>query len=937
MFNKVKIGWMACMVLLCSISHLSGQELRQDAKLVKGQLKNGFKYYIYPHNGNNKQTSLQLLINAGSLQEKDSQLGLAHFVEHMAFNGSENYPKNEVVTYLESLGLKFGADLNAHTSYDETVYKITIDTKDEENLYKALDIVYDWAFNLSFDSLEIEKERGIIIEEWRTKQGASSRMSDQTLPLIFYNSRYAERKPIGTLDILRHFQRPTIVDFYKTWYRPDLMGITIVTNQDVHKTEKIIKKLFGRAKKVKKGQERLSYKLAEHQDTLFNIYTDKEATSIDFSYITKLPALGPLKSEADLQVRILRSIANGLINKRLERINQLDDSYKSASMSFSDLLLNNGLSIGGAVLYEGYIEDGISKYLIEKERITRFGFTKDEINEYKKQFVAQLTRAQEQENSINPALLLGQLKDDFFTNTILMDKNERRELTLKMMQNIDSVELVQHIQLYFNPGNTVVLLSAPERLKDEVPNQQRLQQLFHQSTQVRMLPWKDEVIIPSKLLSKEPLAGKVLSKENIATIDVDKWRLNNGVTIYLKKSNARKGYIQLTGFRKGGYLALDTADYVNGLFSRNILGASGAGNFSRQALTKYLNGNSASAAFMISSHREGLSASASMKDIQTMFELLYLKWTAPRVDDVVFNSVKKKNIDAAKTRQFNVLTEYSDAMNRAIGAENFEENNIDVSRIEKELLKEQIVPVFNKRFGSASGFNFVIIGDFDLDSIQYFVEKYIGGLPGDARSNTQREPSYDHVVDKDILVYAGQADKATVNLFFQTTDYKYDYPNILLNELAENVLKVKLRKNLREEYSGVYGVGVSVNATSEPTTLLRTRISFTCEPARKDFLINQVYVELNKIAKDPSYFAEEIDNVKKQMLQSYEKQFDKDTFWSAELRNHIYFGFSNWDYFTSYKDMVNAITAKEISQFVDSKINKANNIKAVLMPEELKK
>lgn len=296
-FVKITVGLLT--VLLVSMGFLQAQNLKQDPKLLRGKLKNGFQYFIYPNNTNNQQTAIQLFVNAGSLQEEDNQLGLAHFVEHMAFNGSKHYPKNEVITYLESLGVKFGADLNAHTSYDETVYKITINSKTNENLEKALDIVSDWAFNLSFDSLEIEKERGIIIEEWRTKEGLSARLSDQTLPLIFANSRYGDRKPIGTLDILRHFQRPTLVDFYQKWYRPNLMGLAVVTNQDPKVVEKMVKKLFGRAKNRKPEAKRIAYSLANHADTLVNIYTDKEANTIDFSYIGILPASKSLKTEAD--------------------------------------------------------------------------------------------------------------------------------------------------------------------------------------------------------------------------------------------------------------------------------------------------------------------------------------------------------------------------------------------------------------------------------------------------------------------------------------------------------------------------------------------------------------------------------------------------------------------------------------------------------------
>ncbi|MCA5006626.1 M16 family metallopeptidase [Sphingobacterium bovistauri] len=935
MYRLTKIVLLLIACVIAGNSQLRGQVLKQDAKLVSGVLKNGFKYYIYPDNSDKAQTSIQLFVNAGSLQENDNQLGLAHFVEHMAFNGSENYPKNQVITYLESLGVKFGADLNAHTSYDETVYKISIDTKDQTNLSKALDIVYDWAYNLSFDSLELEKERGIIIEEWRTKQGASARMSDQTLPLIFYNSRYAERKPIGTLDILRNFQRPTIVDFYKTWYRPDLMGIAVVTNQDVKLTEKIIKQLFSRAKKVKKAAKRERYALAEHKDTLFNIYTDKEAKSVDFTYITKLPAINPLKTVSDLEYRILRNMSNALIKKRFDRITQKSDDYKSSSMSFSDLLLNNGLSIGGAVLFENNIEAGIAEFLLEKERIVKYGFTSEEITSYAKQAVAQLSRSNENDNSLNASLLLGQLKDNFFNGDILMDKNNRKDQSIRILESVDSVRIVKHIANYFSAGNTVILLAAPERLKDKLPNNSTLKRLFEESRNKTIAPWKDVVIVPTQLLSKEPVAGSVVRKTKIDQINVEKWDLSNGAHVYVKISNSRKNHLQLTGFRKGGYAAIDSSKYVNAAFTKNILGNSGAGKFDRNALTKFLTGNSASATFMMSSHREGLSASAKSKDVKMMFELMYLKWTSPKVDQNVFNSIKKRAIDAAQTKQFDVSKDYTDQLSKAIGSDDFDENKISAEKIENELNIEGIIPVFNERFGSARDFDFIIISDIATDSIQSYVEKYIASLPADSYQIDQQIPSYTNTADRDILVYAGEAQKATVNLFFQTIDSKYDYPEILMNEIAESILKVKLRKNLREEQSGVYGVGVNVSATSEPTNLMRTRVNFTCEPQRKDFLIEQVFVELNKIVKEPTYFSEELENAKVQMQQAYKKQYDKDTFWSAELRNHVYFNFSNWDYFTQYEKILNAITAEQMSRYIHDKILKAKQIKAVMMPAQI--
>ena len=919
--------------IACS-SLLFAQKLQQDPKLVKGELKNGFKYYLYPADSKSQQTALQLFVNAGSLQENEDQRGLAHFVEHMAFNGSKNFPKNEVITFLESLGVKFGADLNAHTSYDETIYKITIDTKDEQNLNKAISIVADWAFHLSFDSLEIEKERGIVIEEWRTKQGASSRMSDQYLPLIFNNSRYAERKPIGTLDVLHHFRRPTIVNFYTTWYRPQLMGIGIVTNQDLKKTEKLIKEVFGKAKNPKHAPKREAYYLPAHADTLYSILTDKEATTIDFSYVTKIPADKGVRTMEEFESSLKRSFVNNLVKKRFERLSQLQNDFKEGSMSLSDLLLHSGISSGGTTLYEDNIKDGIYKYLLENERIRRYGFTNSEIEDFRTQFVAQIKRGLEsRDETVNATGLLADMKNNFFTDATLMDRKYRQETALKVQAAIDSADLVQYLKQSLITGNTVIMLSGPERLKDQLPTKAQLQELFNTIRSAQIPVWKDQISVPDQLLKNTPVAGKITDSTFIKEVGLRKWVLSNGINVYLRPSSGRKDHIQLTGFRKGGIIALDTTDYVNAVYAKNIIGASGAGDFTRQALTKYLLGNSASATFVLSQNREGVAASANMKDIKTMFELLYLKWTQPRADKAVFDNIKKRSVEATQNRKYTPTAEYNKQISRKIGSDDTEASEIDADRLQKELQFDRILDVYHKRFGSARDFEFVIIGDFNPDSIKNDVETYLGGLPGTAIDHTQRIPNYSLKDDSDILMYAGEAEKATVNLFYQTTDLNYSVREIMENTLMEEVLKVKLRKNLREEQSGVYGVGVSTSATSFPTPLMRTRVTFTCEPARTDFLIGQVGVELDKIAKDPSYFKEELANIKVQLKQDYKKQYEKETFWSAELRNHLYYNFSNWDYFTKYDELLDNITGSDISNRIKSKVIGASRVKAILLPE----
>lgn len=918
------------LLIMLSIS-VSAQRLVQDEKLTKGVLKNGFTYYIHPSDPSDQQSSIQLFVKAGSLQEKDSQRGLAHFVEHMAFNGSKNYPKNEVITYLESLGVKFGADLNAYTSYDQTVYKITVNTSNLKQLEKTIDIVADWAFELSFDSLEIEKERGVVIEEWRTKQGASARLSEQYLPLIFHQSRYAERQPIGTLDILRHFKHSEIKGFYKEWYRPNLLAIAVVSNQNVAAIEKYIKAQFGKAKNSKNSAERLAYNLPKHKDTLYSIATDKEESDIDYSYITKLTALSQINSVDKFKEQLVRSFFNGLSKKRFERLTQRNSVFKSGSISDIDLMPNIEVAVGGASLFESDIASGIKNYMTEQQRILKYGFTSEELSDYRKEFLAQLNRAS-QNNKTSAISVIESVKEDFFNGNTVMSREQRLALQQQLQSSIDSLTIMSFIGKINQPGNTVVMLTGPDRVKAALPNQSQLRLWQDSISKLALERWSDHEIVPNQLLASSPVPSKVLKKEYIAEIDLHKWQLANHTTVYLKQSKGRKDHIQLTGFRQGGYSVLDSSDVVNASFAQSIIAASGAGNFSRRALSKYLTGNSATAMMVLSKYREGLAASASLKDMKTMFELLYLKWTEPRVDRDVFELQKRKALENVKNKGNSVTSQYNRLITQKLSGEENEE--IDENRISNDLVLSEILPTYDKRFKSAKGFEFVIIGDFEPDAIEQYITTYLGGLPSNQPLENNMAKALPVGEEASILMKAGETDRATVNIIFQNNKVVNDYPEIITYEILQEVLKVKLRENLREKNSGVYGVAVNVSATSIPSTLLRARIGFSCSPEKREFLIEQANKEIDLIAKNPAYIEKELDNIKKQLIVTYDKQKDKETFWSAELRNHIYYNFKDWSLFTRYPEMVNKIQSKDISQAIKKLLLQGTKVTAVLTPED---
>ncbi|MNK95010.1 Peptidase M16 inactive domain protein [compost metagenome] len=461
--------------------------------------------------------------------------------------------------------------------------------------------------------------------------------------------------------------------------------------------------------------------------------------------------------------------------------------------------------------------------------------------------------------------------------------------------------------------------------------------MFARAASEKTAPWTDHFTVPDKLLAKEPAAGKVIKQEMLSAIGVTKWTLSNGTIVYLKPTNERKNYLSLSGFRKGGIYTLDSAQYVTAQFVKPVTGLSGAGAFSRPALSRFLTGSSASATLVLSNTREGVVTSADWKDARTMFQLMYLKWMYPNADPVTFEQAKRQTIEQMENSRRSPNYAYNKAISELLKGDDDYASDLSEERLHKEAQLKDIIPIFKSRFGSAKDFQFVVVGGFETDSIKPLIEQYIGGLPGgDYNSQFAYKGPVGSHESKDILVYAGAAPKSTINLFYQSNKVNYDYPEILVQTMLQEVLKVKLRLNLREENSGVYGVGVSVSSTSVPAPLIRSRISFTCAPESAGFLVKQAQDEVKKVAADPQYFAGDLANIKVQQIDSYKKQAGKNLFWSSALRNQFYFGFKDYSYFSNYENMINGITPAMIADYAKKYMIETPGIKAMLMPENFK-
>lgn len=911
------------------------QELPQDANLVKGKLKNGLTYYIYPHQEPENQAIVRLYIKAGSILEEEDQQGIAHFLEHMAFNGTTHFEKNELITFLESQGVKFGSDLNAHTSFDETVYKLQVPLDNKEVLAKTMTIMADWAHGVQNDSLEIEKERGVVLEEWRTGQGASERMRRAYFPILLNNARYTQRLPIGKTEVLRTFPRERIVSFYNDWYRPDLMAVAVVGDVDPKEVKKLIRKNFRSIKSDKNAPERTYYNVPAHQDTLVAIATDAEATSVEFSFFRKMKGMDAIRTKADYQAYLNRAIFNRLASERFRRVSESKTPFRGGSLSLSNLLASTDALAGGTALYRDKLEAGIKGYVQEQERILRYGFTPSEIEKVRKNYLMQLTQSAEGEEKSNASTYLGDIKANFYEGHAMVSRKQELELAKAFLPQLDSADVMRYIASLKGDENVVLLLTAPKNDSIKIPTERELKSWVATARAAELKRWENAEEIPDQLLATLPTPGKVVSEQQIKEINATVWELSNGARVILKPTDFDHDRIILSGFRQGGIYALDSSKYITGLFAKAVVGLSGAGEFSRSGLSRYLAGNTASATMVIAQSREGLAASADTRDTESMFQLLYLKWMKPQADSTTFATTKQRTIASIENSLSSPSYDYSRALTTMLNGESYVTDALTPERVQQELKYEDVLDVYKARFGSARGFTFIILGNYKPAEVKPFVEQYIAALPGTAAKTSYVYHGPEILKQEQHLVkHAGEAQKSQVNLFFQGDDFELTYPYILRQQLLEEVLKAKLRVNMREENGGVYGVGVSASSTTKPSPLYRIRVAFTCAPENVDFLVEQVEQEIARAAANPASFTEELARIKKQLQEEQKKDLNRNTFWSSELRRHFYYGLQGWEYFTDYEKLLDSITAEDLARDARKYLVEQPKIKAVLMPQE---
>lgn len=914
------------------------KELKQTSKLIKGQLENGLTYYIYPNNFPKGEAVYRLFIKSGSVLEDENQRGLAHFLEHMAFNGTKHFSGNSLTGFLESKGAKFGVDLNAHTSMNETVYKLQLPSSDPAFVDSTMMVLSDWAGGLSLDSIQIEEERGVILSEWLSKEGPKHDAQNAFLLELLNNSRYSQRLTIGDTAVIRHFPHQLIRNFYQTWYDPSLMAVAVVGDVNPKMVEQLIQKWFSSLKSVR-TQNFPTYNIDDYLDVKVRKLSHESLDKIELDVVQLLDRPSSVKTEEDYPAYLERSLLNRLIRERFSSLSFSNPPYSKASYSYSSFLNVKGMLGGSVELVPDKISEGITFFATEAERIFRYGFVPVEIEKVRKKYLRELRNAVESKTPQESASLMNDVYADFYVGNKIIDMKEEYRLASKYIGQMDSVAFVSLLKTIRKPEKTHYLLTSFDKVAEQLPTEDQLKALFDSIQKADIKPFVKNIQVPESLLSKEPVPGKIVSRQKIDALGAESLVLSNGAKVIFKPSSLDKDNVQLSGFRRGGLYALDSIDYVNGVFAGSVVPISGAGCLSREEISHYLAGKSVSMRFLLEKTRSGVVGGSAKKDMEEMFRLLYLKWTQPKADSVLFCQIKDKTIEKYLTENKTETDRYYKDLELLLNGNSYVTREMTDKVIESDLKFERLVSVFNANFGSAKDYNFLLIGDCTFDEVKPFILKYLGGLPSGKVDN---QYMYQGPVipsgNMDYIKSVGDNPRSTVSLIFQNTKIGIDINSFKLqSDLAEEIVRNRLLKTLREEMGMIYSVSVSVSATKYPADLQRSTIRFSCKPEDVDVLINRTMNELKDMADHPESFESVLADAKLNLIKKWKINIQKNTYWSGAIRSAVYNEDYDWNFMLHYEELVNAVSKETVAETIRKSLLEISLVKSVLNPKSKNK
>jgi len=828
--------------------------------------------------------------------------------------------------------MRFGADVNAYTSFDETVYMLELPTDSLESFKKGFLVLEDWAHNLSFNDEEIDKERGVIIEEWRLGRGAMARMRDKQFPVLFKDSRYADRLPIGQRALLDTFKYETIKRFYHDWYRPDLMAVVVVGDFDVKMVENLIKQHFDSIPVLENEKPRKTYPVPDHTETLITVETDSEATQSQVGIFWKLP-LGGEKTAGDFRQSIIESMYNSMLNKRMSELRmQEDPPFIFASSGKGRFVRSKEIYVLSATVKDNGIERGFESLLIEAKRAQLYGFTETELERQKKSILRSMERSYAERDKSESRSYAAEYIRNFLTDEPIPGIEYEYELYKQFVNGITLAEVNQIASGWISDTNRVIMVNLPEKEGIEKVTDNQLLALLDKVKAESVEPYVDDVL-DEPLLDEMPTPSQIVEEKYDNDLDLTELKLSNGIRIFLKPTDFKNDQIRLTATSPGGLSLVPDSNLVAGLTATSVLMEGGIGKFNDIQLQKLLADKVVSANSFIGEITEGLYAGSSVKDLETMFQLLYLKCTEPRKDSTSFNSYQDRMKAMIKNRSLNPETAYSDTLNVTLTQHNprykpWSEETLDEMNLDKSLA------IYRDRFADTGDFTFFIVGSFDPEKIKPLIEKYIGGLPVTDREETWKDVSFNYpsgVIEKS--VYRGKEPKSKSTIIF-TGDFEWNRQNRHVTDTMIQILQIKLREVLREDLGGTYSVQAYSSFEHYPKEEYKITLAYGSNPDRVEELKSAIFTQIDSLKNFPvqEKYLQKITEIQHR---EYETGLKENRFWLSNLEFKFFHNEPMSD-ILDYDQLVNSVTLSDIQLAAQKYFNMDNYVRVTLYPENWK-
>lgn len=929
--KKILLGFT---VLVMTLGNTFAQNIPVDPAVRTGTLANGMKYYIKKNTKPEKKVEFRLAINVGSILEDDNQRGLAHFMEHMNFNGTKNFPDNKLVDFLQSIGVKFGQHLNAYTSFDETVYMLPVPLDKPGNLDAGLKVMEDWAFNATLSDAEINKERGVVLEELRIGLGPDKRMMDQYLPKYLYKSHYADRLPIGKKEILENFKPDVIRKFHKDWYRPNLMALVVVGDINVDEVEKKIKANFSSYKNPSNERARTMFDLPNHPETLVAIESDPDATNSRVQFIMKDTG----KAQPDLTVpqyqeSIVKNLAATMINNRLmELVNSNTPPFTYGVVYHGGTYARGKEAFQGmALTQDGKQVDALKVLLEEVERASKFGFTAVELERAKAQILSNMERSYNNRDKTESAMLVNEYVNSFLEQEPIPGIAWEYEQTKGFLPSVNLDHVNKIVKAYVKDDSRVIVITGPKKDGLVQPTEKEVMKVLDEVKVAKLTPYQEKANIAS-LLKPFKSNGKIVKTETDSKLGTTTFTLSNGAKVTFKKTDFKEDEIVFTARSLGGSSLISDADFVKTQFAFPALAEAGVNGYSKTDISNYLAGKQVSVNPFIGNLTEGISGRTTKKDLGTAMELIYSYFTGLNYDPASFAAYKDKQsamtANLLSNPQFYFSNEYSKFL---------QQNNprfTNVVPLTEDWAKadyKRAYDIYKDRFANAGNFHFYFVGNIDENQLKDYAAQYLGNLPSKGKTTTFKDNGYRAVTGTFNKVYKKGKDPKSLVVISYSGEAPYNEKESLALSALGEVATIKVIEKLREEESGIYGGGARGRMTKVPYGMYNFSIQFPCGPENAEKLTKSAIAELQKFI-DQGPDQKDLDKFKEGELNDDRGNLKDNSYWLSNIANYQLEGGDKYE-ILNYNEKLKSLTVKDLQNVAKKYLSK-NRIVATLMPED---